>query len=311
MAGRAWLVSQLETREYAGNAGYPDTLGSTYAWDSKVPNAAAPEVGDFIVLRNKFVSLGASVIERIDDEPGEKVLYSCPRPDCHNPAIQKRSTRSPRYRCPKCFEVFDEPRTRVVQVTHYVAHYPAAYVGMFGDFTRADLKPLCLSPGSQHSIRELDWNRFRAECERRLGRQFLTLVEREQSKIRGGRRVTTALVRNGQAAFRDRLLKQYGETCAFTGPAPARALDAAHLYSYAAEQEHHEHGGLLLRKDLHHLFDAGLLAVDPTSLRLSCPDLHKYPAYAQFHAASLYIDPSPRQQEWMAQHWQQHRGILA
>jgi hypothetical protein len=177
MAGRAWLVSQLETREYAGNAGYPDALGSTYAWDSKVPNAAAPVAGDFIVLRNKFVSLGVSVIERIDDEPGEKVLYSCPRSDCHNPAIQKRSTRLPRYRCPKCFEEFDEPRTRVAQVTHYVAHYPAAWVDMFGVFTRADLKPLCLSPGSQHSIRELDWNRFRTECVRRQGQLFLEPVE--------------------------------------------------------------------------------------------------------------------------------------
>lgn len=309
MTARAWLVSQLESREYGGNEGYPDTLGSIYAWDSNVPNAAGPAVGDFIVLRNKFVSLGASVIERVHKEPGEKVLYSCPNSACHNPAIQKRSTRIPRYRCPKCLKEFDEPRTRVAQVTRYVAHYPAGWVDMFGVLKRAELKPLCLHPDSQHSIRELNWTRFQHEVNYRLGALSLVPVEREQAKIRGGRRVTTSMVRNGQAVFRNRLLKRYGEICAFTGPAPARALDAAHLYSYAAEEIHHEHGGLLLRKDLHHLFDAGLLAVDPLSLRLSCPALLQYPAYGRLHGSALHIAPSTSQKEWLSQHWQQHRGV--
>ena len=49
----------------------------------------------------------------------------------------------------------------------------------------------------------------------------------------------------------------------FHGPAPAEVLEACHLYSYAEIGRHDIEGGLLLRRDLHRLFDQGLLAVTP------------------------------------------------
>lgn len=73
-------------------------------------------------------------------------------------------------------------------------------------------------------------------------------------------------VRVGQAEFRLRLLARYGNVCAFSGPSPTAALEAAHLYSYAAEGRHHDDGGFLLRRDLHRLFDLGLLAVEPAHI---------------------------------------------
>jgi N-acyl homoserine lactone hydrolase len=46
-------------------------------------------------------------------------------------------------------------------------------------------------------------------------------------------------------------------------------LEAAHLYSYAASGVHHLDGGLLMRRDVHRLFDLGHHAVRPNSLTLS------------------------------------------
>src|SRR5271155_3471993 len=44
---------------------------------------------------------------------------------------------------------------------------------------------------------------------------------------------------------------------------PDRLLEAAHISPYRGLQSNHPQNGLLLRADLHSLFDLGMLAVDP------------------------------------------------
>ena len=55
-------------------------------------------------------------------------------------------------------------------------------------------------------------------------------------------------------------------------------LKAGQLYSYAALARHHEHGGLLLRRDIHRLFDDGEPPVNPSTLRIDVSS-----RIAQFH----------------------------
>jgi hypothetical protein len=85
------------------------------------------------------------------------------------------------------------------------------------------------------------------------------------------------------------------------------ALDAAHLYSYAKDSNHHEHGGLLLRKDLHRLFDVGLLAVHPETRKISATGLDQYPDYARLESSVLHVDLHPAQMKWIQDHWNEHR----
>lgn len=54
----------------------------------------------------------------------------------------------------------------------------------------------------------------------------------------------------------------YGRRCAVTGEKTLPALDAAHIKPYADGGEHEAKNGLLLRRDLHSLFDAGYVTVD-------------------------------------------------
>lgn len=81
-----------------------------------------------------------------------------------------------------------------------------------------------------------------------------------------GKRVEQVLrvIRDGQADFRKRLIEHYGAVCMVTGTSHASVIDAAHITPYNGTSTNTLSNGLLLRKDIHALFDAGLLLVSPT-----------------------------------------------
>ena len=80
-----------------------------------------------------------------------------------------------------------------------------------------------------------------------------------------GKRMEQVLrvIREGQAEFRKRLVDHYGAVCMVTGTALASVIDAAHIVPYNGASTNALSNGLLLRKDIHALFDAGLLTIGP------------------------------------------------
>jgi putative restriction endonuclease len=74
-----------------------------------------------------------------------------------------------------------------------------------------------------------------------------------------------ALVRPrlGQGAFRVLVTDSYNRRCAVTGEKTLPALDAAHIRPFAEGGVHEASNGLLLRRDIHSLFDAGYVTVTP------------------------------------------------
>ena len=85
-------------------------------------------------------------------------------------------------------------------------------------------------------------------------------------------------VRLGQAKFRAGLLEAYDGRCAITGTAIRATLQAAHIAPYCLPFEglriNSVQNGLLLRADVHNLFDLGLLSIDPETLRITlAPEL--------------------------------------
>ena len=69
--------------------------------------------------------------------------------------------------------------------------------------------------------------------------------------------------RLGQQAFEARVLVAYGRRCAITGSKIRPVLRAAHIRPVTDGGEHRLDNGLLLRSDVHTLFDHGYLGVDP------------------------------------------------
>jgi putative restriction endonuclease len=76
------------------------------------------------------------------------------------------------------------------------------------------------------------------------------------------------LPRLGQGSFRALLTDVYGRRCAVTGERTLPVLDAAHIKPYKVFPRHELSNGLLLRSDLHRLFDDGYITVDPVSRRI-------------------------------------------
>lgn len=72
-----------------------------------------------------------------------------------------------------------------------------------------------------------------------------------------------AFPRLGQGSFRILVTDAYGRRCAMTGEKTLPVLDAAHIKPYAAAKQHEISNGILLRSDLHTLFDRGYLGIDP------------------------------------------------
>lgn len=69
--------------------------------------------------------------------------------------------------------------------------------------------------------------------------------------------------RLGQGAFRVLVTDAYERRCAVTGEKTLPVLEAAHIKPYAALGPHRVNNGLLLRSDLHKLFDLGYVTVTP------------------------------------------------
>lgn len=84
-------------------------------------------------------------------------------------------------------------------------------------------------------------------------------------EVRSGDRFgapTTMHRRLGQGAFRLAVTDSYGRRCALSGEKTLPILDAAHIRSYAAGGGHEISNGLLLRTDIHKLFDRGYVTFD-------------------------------------------------
>lgn len=69
--------------------------------------------------------------------------------------------------------------------------------------------------------------------------------------------------RLGQGAFRSEVIDAYGRRCAVTRERTLPALDAAHIRPYSEGGNHELPNGLLLRRDIHSLFDRGYVTVTP------------------------------------------------
>jgi putative restriction endonuclease len=69
--------------------------------------------------------------------------------------------------------------------------------------------------------------------------------------------------RLGQGTFRYAVETAYGGACAVSGEHSRPALEAAHIEPYVEGGPHEIPNGILLRADLHRLFDAGYVSVTP------------------------------------------------
>lgn len=110
--------------------------------------------------------------------------------------------------------------------------------------------------------------------------------------------------RRGQAAFRKKILDRYGSHCLATGCKILDILEAAHVMPYRGDSDHHPENGLLLRADIHTLFDLNLLGIEPESLEIRLhPSISQ--EYSECRDQRLLCGNLPPSVEALRQRYQQ------
>jgi hypothetical protein len=95
--------------------------------------------------------------------------------------------------------------------------------------------------------------------------------------------------RQGGPRFRRALLRAYGGRCAMTEYDAEPALEAAHIVPYRGPQTNHPANGLLLRADMHDLFDLGLVAIETSTMKLRLADELSGTKYEPYEGKRLLL----------------------
>ncbi len=316
---QAWvfLMKSDEERSWSANQGYDDAAGIYYSYDSNVPNSKRVAVGDVVVVRVDDWVAGWGIIEFIEVTPNSiKEVRRCP--NCRKTNHRSRIRPFPSNICDACGQVFadDEMVTTFDSVTNFRAFYANTWTEAARPIDFHELAKIQLSQATFNAIRPIDVVLLPEFLQNLSGREIDLETEipfEEVNAILGGHTESVVRRRRGQRTFRFEMLKRYGERCAFSGAQPPQVLEAAHLYSYAKQAEHRRDGGLLLRRDYHALFDAKLVTVNPSSLRIEiAPQLFNFSSYRELNGMAPQVDAD----KWpsldlIAEHYEQATRIFS
>lgn len=136
----------------------------------------------------------------------------------------------------------------------------------------------------------------------------------DPASVEDGRKLIAMMVkrRQGQAGFRSALMKAYRGRCAVSGCEVTALLEAAHIHPYRGPETNAVQNGLLLRADVHTLFDLGLITVSENREILVSASLMDT-EYSSLHGRALAVPRSPKDRPSglaLAWHRNEHIGIL-
>lgn len=93
--------------------------------------------------------------------------------------------------------------------------------------------------------------------------------------------------RQGQPLFRRRLVDVYQSRCVLSGCSTVEALEAAHIRPYRGPLSNTPTNGILLRADLHTLFDLRLFGIQPHDRKVHVSSRLKASEYAELEGKRL------------------------
>jgi HNH endonuclease len=166
----------------------------------------------------------------------------------------------------------------------------------------ADFKPQIVQGKTYDLDQPVGRALWLAVLERWRGVRRTGVAEPVRSEIELDWRVRPVRQRLGQGAFRVLVTDVYQRRCAITGEKALPVLQAAHIRPVTREGLHRVDNGLLLRSDIHTLFDQGYVTVTPdhrvrVSRRLK----------ADFHDGEPYY-PLAGKTIWLPGHSEDHPG---
>lgn len=114
-------------------------------------------------------------------------------------------------------------------------------------------------------------------------------------KIEDATALRQVVLRRYQSVFRQALLSKRPNRCAITGTTELSVLEAAHIIPYAerfADRDKPENG-ILLRSDIHKLFDAHLISINPKTKEIEVSEKIETPDYLSLRCRIVVDEISP------------------
>ncbi|MFL5764373.1 MAG: HNH endonuclease [Bacteroidia bacterium] len=305
MANRVWVLKSVpdEDRSYVSEGNYNDELSKRYVYDNFVPNYKQLRVGDLAVIIDKEIILGFAKVEDINSVAGKKNRRRCP--ECETTNFEARKQKTPRYRCNNG-HVFSEYSSELIDSINYTASYENFYIKAEEKISISQLRPFYINNYNRNmSIQFLDWTFLSKNHSNVLqlllnsndkhilptdaleGNLDIDLVYIPNSLDERKVADTQIRIRRGQKKFRDGLRKRYGDKCMITGCELLDVLEAAHINPYLGEKDNNLSNGLLLRTDIHTLFDLDLIGIEPDTLMIHVHGSAYRNGYERYHGRIL------------------------
>jgi hypothetical protein len=117
-------------------------------------------------------------------------------------------------------------------------------------------------------------------------------------------------LRRGQARYRSMLMHVYDSACAVTRCRVSEILEAAHIKPYSDLRDYAPSNGILLRADIHTLFDLQLIRINPDTMAVAVDRSIRDPIYRNLHGTKVFQPKkksSRPDQKYLKQRWDQDR----
>ena len=130
-----------------------------------------------------------------------------------------------------------------------------------------------------------------------IDRPLATIIAEKRRRIREPQSlekakgiIATAIAsRQGQQKFKQDLLHVFGPRCMITGSKLSKLLEAAHIEPYREGGTFNISNGLLLRADIHTLFDLGLVAINTNKMTIIVSQDIKDTEYGSLDGKTMHL----------------------
>ncbi|MBD2338043.1 HNH endonuclease [Calothrix sp. FACHB-156] len=319
---KAWLLKSFgDERQYGGNCGYEDKISTEYYYYKGLANSKNMKEGDLVLLRNKKQLLGIAKIEEIKSYWGNREILCCP--SCRNPQSNKeRTKKKPRFHCSKCGHDYDTRLIDTKECEIFRAYFGDTFVSAAGAIKLEELQQACPEDNynANNSINLIDLQKIQVTLLEQVPKVAELLHKNNDYKypqgeeaseyvpVKEDRRETVfrqIKERRGQSKFRESLRQRYGDQCMITGLKLLDILEAAHISPYRSKDDNHPDNGLLLRADLHTLFDLNLLGINPESLEVKFHPKVLKAGYQKLDGRKLICSEYKPSQPALVSRWKQ------
>ena len=262
----------------------------TYETDDRSKKNVA--ANDLLFLRDQKRLLGVARVESVSTEKREHLVPKCPV--CGVGKIEARKKQQVTYRCFHGHQ-FEAPVEAPQSTVVHIASFSHDYVRISALIEPAELRPFELTNSRHVKLKQCEisgicgyvsrrdhtvsptlkgWLRSRAvslgDADADAANALAVVSYDEQD-----RPFQAIRQRRGLATFRDKLITRYGARCMISGCSVMALLEACHVSRYQGPEDNHPANGLLLRADLHTLFDLDLIGLSPADMEVRIhPDLN-------------------------------------